>query len=135
LAPYQFLISGRQYAGALFPDGSTYVLAVNAYAGLTSRPAHSGDTILLYGIGFGSVTPSISPGTLAGEVNKINLPLQIFFNQISATVTYAGLVVGETGLYQFNVVVPDGISAGDAVLTFSLNGVPGSQTLYVPVTH
>jgi uncharacterized protein (TIGR03437 family) len=37
------------------------------------------------------------------------------------------------GVYQFNVVVPN-ISAGDAVpVTFTLNGVNGTQTLYTSV--
>jgi uncharacterized protein (TIGR03437 family) len=48
-------------------------------------------------------------------------------------VTYDGLVPGSIGLYQINVVVPN-ISASDIVpLTFTLNGVAGTQTLYTVV--
>ena len=50
-----------------------------------------------------------------------------------ATVSFAGLVQGFLGLYQFNVVIPK-VNAGDAVpFTFSLNGAAGKQTLLVPI--
>ena len=53
--------------------------------------------------------------------------------QIRATVTYSGLAPGAIGLYQFNVVVPN-VAPGDAVpVTFTLNGVTGSQTLVTAI--
>ena len=59
--------------------------------------------------------------------------LQVFFNGTPGTVTYAGLAPGSVGLYQINVVVPT-ISASDQVkLTFTLNGVPSTQSLYTIV--
>ena len=52
---------------------------------------------------------------------------------LKATWVYAGLAPGYTGLYQFNVVVPD-VPASDLVpLTFTLNGNPGTQALYIAV--
>jgi uncharacterized protein (TIGR03437 family) len=46
---------------------------------------------------------------------------------------YAGLVATCMGLYQFNVIVPSGVS-GDAVpLSFTLGGTRGEQTLFVAV--
>jgi uncharacterized protein (TIGR03437 family) len=48
-------------------------------------------------------------------------------------VAYAGLAPGYLALYQFNVVVPD-VSAHNLVpLTFTLDGNPGTQTLYIAV--
>jgi hypothetical protein len=44
-APSVFQIGGMQYVGALFADGSTYVLPPNAVSGVTSRPANPGETI------------------------------------------------------------------------------------------
>jgi uncharacterized protein (TIGR03437 family) len=131
-APPVLNIGGRQYVAAVFSDGSL-VLPPGAVAGVASREAKPGDNITLYGIGFGPVTPAISPGAIAQQRNSLTLPLQILFGQVAAQVTYQGLAPGYVGLYQFNVVVPD-VTPGDAVpLTFVLGGVNGTQTLYTAV--
>ena len=66
-APSVFQIGGMQYVGALFADGSTYVLPPKAVSGVTSRPANPGETIILYGVGFGNVTPGVNAGTVVAE--------------------------------------------------------------------
>src|SRR5690242_3788277 len=53
LAPAGFRIGGRQYAAAFLPDGSTFVLPIASIPSTPSRPAKPGETIVLYGIGFG----------------------------------------------------------------------------------
>ena len=59
----------------------------------------------------------------------------MFMGGMSATASYAGLAPNYTGLYQFNVIVPN-VAASDAVpLTFTLGGVPGTQTLYIAVAN
>jgi uncharacterized protein (TIGR03437 family) len=132
-APGTFSIGGKQYVAALFPDWSMFVLPPNAVPGVASRAARAGETIVLYGVGFGAVTPHADAGTVVQGLNALDLPLRVFFNQTPATVTYAGLAPGTIGLYQFNVVVPSGV-AGDATpLTFTLGGVSGSQVLYTAV--
>jgi uncharacterized protein (TIGR03437 family) len=133
LAPPSFQISGKQYVGALSIDGSSYVLPAGAIAGVNSRPARGGETIVIYGIGFGPVLPDVPYGQVAEQSTMIAGALQIFFGQARATVSYQGLAPDSVGLYQFNVVVPSGIT-GDAVpITFTLNGVNGHQTLYTAV--
>lgn len=132
LAPPEFRIGGRQYVTALLGDGRTYALPPAAIPGIPSRPARPGETIILYGIGFGDV----NPGPVAGEVSQgpssLVLPLQVKFGDVTASVAYAGLAPGFVGLYQFNVVVPQ--VDGDAVpVNFTLGGTAGSQTLVIPV--
>jgi uncharacterized protein (TIGR03437 family) len=133
LAPLSFNIGGKQYAAALFSDGVTYVLPPGAIAGLASRRAQPGDSITLYGIGFGPVTPNIPAGQIVQLNNAVVLPFHVFLGQTEATVSYAGLAPNAVGLYQFNMVVPN-IPASDSVpLTFTLGGVSGTQTLYIAV--
>jgi uncharacterized protein (TIGR03437 family) len=132
LAPPSFKIGGNQYVVAQFSDG-TYVLPAGSIAGVTSRPAKPGDTIVIYGVGFGSVTPNIPAGQIVTQANQLALPLQILFGQTSAQTPYFGLAPGFVGLFQFNVVVP-GVANNDlAPLTFNLGGVAGTQTLYIAV--
>jgi uncharacterized protein (TIGR03437 family) len=133
LAPSSFLIGGKQYVVALLPDGATYILPTGAIAGVTSRPAHPGETIILYGIGFGAVTPNIPAGQIVTESNQLSQPLQILFGQTPAQVPYAGFAPGFVGLYQFNLVVPPIPDNNLVPLTFNLGGLPGSQTLYTAV--
>jgi len=135
LAPGSFTIGGKQFVAALFPDFQTWVAPAGAIQGVTSRPARPGETIVLYGVGFGPVTPETPAGVLPSQQTNLNLPLQISIGQTPAAVVYKGLAPGEAGLYQFNIVVPN-VASGDAVpLTFTLGGASGGQTLYTAVQN
>jgi uncharacterized protein (TIGR03437 family) len=124
-APASLTANGKQYAGVMLADGTL------ATAG--SRRAKPGDTVTLYGIGFGSVAPDPAPGEIVRSANSVVMPLQVFFGDVQANVTYAGLAPGALGLYQINVVVP-AIPTNDAVpLTFKLNGAAGQQALYTAI--
>ncbi|HUO31225.1 MAG TPA: hypothetical protein VMU80_18520 [Bryobacteraceae bacterium] len=132
LAPSNFDVNGTQYVVAIEPDGS-YVLPPGAVAGVTSVRAKAGDTLTMYGVGFGSVTPDIPPGQLVEELNSIALPLTVSIGGVEATLPYYGLAPSFMGLYQFDVQVPN-VPAGDTVpVTFTLNGVSGTQTLAISI--
>jgi uncharacterized protein (TIGR03437 family) len=133
LAPAAFQIGGKQYVVALLPDGATYILPAGAIAGVLSRPAHPNETITMYGIGFGAVTPSISAGEIETQTNQLASPIQILFGQTPGQISYAGLAPGFVGLYQFNVVVPTVPDSDLVPLSFNLGGTAGSQTLYTAV--
>lgn len=131
-APPQFLLNGKQYAGALFNDGATYVLPPGAVTGITSKRASVGNTITFYGVGFGAVTPNIPAGQIVTQSNT--LPgFQMQIGGATAAIQFAGLAPNAIGLYQFNVVVP-AVTASDSVpVTFTLGGSSGTQTLYIAV--
>jgi uncharacterized protein (TIGR03437 family) len=133
LAPPSFQVNGVPYAAALHTDGTTFVLPAGAITGLPSRPASPGDTILLYGIGFGPVTPEVPAGTLTGAPSALTTPLEIYIGNKPAALAYYGLAPGLTGIYQFNVVVPEVPDNAAAALTFNLGGVAGKQTLHIAV--
>ena len=112
-----------------------------------------GETIVLYGIGFGQV-PGNPPGQIPQTANGLSLPPafipKFYFGGVQAQVTYAGLApqtatTGYIGLYQFNVVVPIGAaqafscgtSCSAVPVTFTVNengtSVPGAQTFYTAI--
>ena len=133
LAPVAFNVGGKQYVVALFPDGVTYVMPPNAIAGVPSRRARAGDTIILYGVGFGAVTPNIVAGQIVKQANTLVAPLAINFGSARAVVPFSGLASDAVGLYQFNVVVP-AVIANDAMpVSFTLGGASGTQVLYTAV--
>jgi uncharacterized protein (TIGR03437 family) len=143
-APSIFKIVGVQYVGALFTDLSTYVFPPDSFSGFNSRAAKPGDTIVLYGVGFGSV-PGNPPGQIPQASAGLSLPIppNFYFNGVQAQVTYYGLAPSSIGLYQFNVVVPPlPVPVGTPTpvkLTFSVNEngtqVLGSQTLMTSVEN
>ena len=113
LAPSTFNIGGRQYVVATFLNGE-FVLPPGSLAGVTTRQAKPGETIILYGVGFGAVTPVIPAGQIVTQLNQLAAPFQVNFGSAQATVTYDGLATTAVGLYQFNVTVPT-IADSDAV--------------------
>ena len=119
----------------VFADG-TYVLPSGAIAGVNSRPAKPGDEIVLYGIGFGPVTPSIPAGQLVQQANTLeSLPfdMSIGGTPVANPPPYWGLAPGYTGLYQFNIMVPPNPGSGAVPLKFTVGGVAGTQKLYLAV--
>lgn len=137
LAPSSFLVGGKQYVVAQFADG-TYVLPPNTIAGISSRQAKPGETIIIYGIGFGPVLDSgnqnIPAGTIVTASNKLSNSFEMDFGGVAATnLSYSGLAPNFVGLYQFNVVVPAVANSDLVPLNFKLNGASGSQTLFTAV--
>jgi uncharacterized protein (TIGR03437 family) len=132
-APATLVAGGSQYT-AEFNDASvTFVMPSGAVSGLSSRPAHAGEVIVLWGTGFGAVSPNISAGEVVQEYNSLMTPVQFTVGGVPATTLYAGLAPDEIGLYQFNLVVPN-VAPGSAVpVTFNQGGVAGAQTLYIAV--
>jgi uncharacterized protein (TIGR03437 family) len=132
LAPANFLVGGKQYVVAQFTDG-TYVLPPNTIAGVTSRQAKPGETIVIYGVGFGSVIPDIPAGQIVQQNNNLILPVQVSIGGTQAVLGYSGLAQTSIGLYQFNVVVPSVANNDAAPITFTLGGASASQTLFTAI--
>jgi uncharacterized protein (TIGR03437 family) len=135
LAPSNYTANGTQYAVATFQSGGAYVLntATGASFGLTSRPAKPGEGIILYGIGFGDVTPSILPGVVVGAGNALVNPVTISFGSAKASIVYQGLAGGFVGLYEFYVTVPTGLANGDYQINVTQNGTTVPQKMSLTV--
>ncbi len=132
LAPSVFNVGGRQYLAALFLDGVTYVGNPGLISGVPFRPAKPGESIALYGIGFGDVTPSSPPGVVASGSTSV-AGLTVSFGSTQAKVTYGGLAPNSVGLYQVNVTVPD-VADGDYVVTLRVgNTAAVPQNMYLTV--
>ncbi|HLW76567.1 MAG TPA: IPT/TIG domain-containing protein, partial [Bryobacteraceae bacterium] len=137
-APGQLLIGGKQYAGAVFLDNKTFVAPVGAASGgLVTRPAKAGDTITLYGIGFGGVFPGVTDGQIVQFPNNLLTTITISIGNAQVmNYEYAGLAPESIGLYQFTFDVPQGVTPGALVpLVVSQGGVPISQTLYTAISN
>lgn len=124
----QFVVPVRPATGQLIATG----------AGFPFVEAIPGETLLFFGVGFGRVDSATVP--LAGQVvtgtPRLVAPVTFKIGGVDAQVTYAGLVSGAIGLYQFNVVIPRSLTRGDVKVEVEVDGVPLRQpTLYLPVTN
>ena len=132
LAHSSFNIGGTQYAAALFSDG-TFVLPPGAISGVASRRAKPGDTIILYGVGFGPVNTFTPPGQIAEGTSMLAESFSMSLGGTAVTPSYFGLAPTFVGLYQFNLVVPNIAPSDTAPLTFSLGGAAGAQKLFLAI--
>ncbi len=135
LAPPSFNIGGKQYVVAQHADNS-FVLPAGAISGLATTPAKPGETVVIYGIGFGPAKDTSNAILPAGQIvtaaNQLTDTVQMQVNGVAAGLGYFGLAPNFVGLYQFNLVVPP-VPDGDLPFTCTLNGVKIPQTLYLAV--
>jgi uncharacterized protein (TIGR03437 family) len=133
-APALFTFSPRNgiYPAAVHPDG-TLAGRTDLFSGaVATRPPAPGDRILLYGTGFGPVTPAADPAVLFSGAAPLaeGHGLSILVGGQRATIEWAGLV--SNGLYQFNIVVPN-VSDGDQTLVAQIGGRSSQSTLRLTV--
>lgn len=100
---------GVGYAAALHPDFSLVT---------PSKPAQAGEIIAVYLTGLGDTTPAISDG-VAGVLSNTNNTILANIGGAPATIAYSGLAPALAGLYQLNIQVPSGLTAGDNSLIVS----------------
>ena len=114
-----------QYVQPFF--GSFYAMAFHAGTSTPAdqgHPAAMGETLEMYGLGLGAVTPQVNAGTLAPSsppARAIVTPRVRIGNQ-DATVNFAGLAPGMIGIYQVNAIVPSGLKSGSQPVSWSVAG-------------
>jgi uncharacterized protein (TIGR03437 family) len=122
------------YAAAVHTDGIIVVPAGFYGAGVTTRPATPGETIEIYGTGFGPTNPAVAAGQLVSGAPPLTDPtqLQIRIGGVLATVTYAGIVA--VGEYQFNVLIP-ALPNGDQSIVATIGGLTSQTGISIPIKN
>lgn len=97
--------------------------------GYPTRPVKAGETLLLYGVGFGPTNPIVPSGKpYSGPATgaPITSSFQLTIGGVpvpASDILFAGMT-GQ-GLYQINIVIPSGLGTGDKALVAT---VAGAQT-------
>ena len=132
IAPSFFLLDSTHVSGIILrPDGSgTYGLGSSSYdilgpagnsLGYVTAPAKAGDSVEVFGTGFGPTHPAVLAGqAFSGSAPAVN-PVSLLINNTSATPGFAGL--SGAGLDQINFTVPSGLGTGDVPLSAAAGGV------------
>jgi uncharacterized protein (TIGR03437 family) len=139
VAPSFNLFSGKYPAAVVFTPGPgnsglgfDYIGPSGAFS-FPSRPVMPGETVVLYGTGFGPTNPVVAAGLPYSGTGAplVTLPTINVGSATGVTVNFGGVVA--PGLYQFNVVVPT-VNSGDNLLQASFpvtnasTGASGSYT-------
>jgi len=101
------------------PTGGTgYAAALHSNYSLVSpsNPAQPGETIQVYVNGLGAVSPQVldgDPGSGLSPYNTTTHTISADIDGIAASVTFSGLAPGFAGVYQLNITIPTGLTAGD----------------------
>jgi uncharacterized protein (TIGR03437 family) len=96
--------------GTIINTATTVLADANA-------PVQPGDTVTIYCTGLGAVDPPIPSGTAAppdGSSMTVNT-VTATIGDLPASVGFAGLAPGLTGVYQVIATLDDGVAAGDQV--------------------
>ncbi len=127
VAPSFSLLDSKHVAGLILTDGTgsygngTYDIAgpTGAFA-YTTRPVKTGETLVLYGTGFGPTNPSVPAGVYFAGAARATGDITVTIGGVAAKVGFAG--ISYTGQYQFNVVMP-GVPSGEQPLVAAVGGV------------
>jgi uncharacterized protein (TIGR03437 family) len=128
------LLEDNKYAAAIIPaaDGSYAITAPAGRFSYTTRPVVAGENLVLFGVGFGPVSPAVPAGKPFSGSAVTTSPVTITIGGVPAPVAFAGMT--SAGLYQFNVTVPVTPTKGDQVLQATLgSGVKTSTSVYIDV--
>lgn len=95
-----------------------------------TRPVHAGETLILYGVGFGPTNPMVPAGKIFSSAAPCTAMPQIMVGGVPATVTFAGMI--EAGLYQINLVVPNA-GSGDRPLQAQIGGMTTQSNIAITI--
>ncbi|MGD0297051.1 MAG: hypothetical protein ABSE86_08030 [Bryobacteraceae bacterium] len=98
--------SGSGYAAALHANGSPVT---------PDSPAQEGETVEVFMSGLGTVFPAVLDGVGApsSPPSTTSNTISAAISGTAATVAFQGLAPGFAGLYQVNIQIPTGLTAGD----------------------
>jgi uncharacterized protein (TIGR03437 family) len=130
LSPSFFVFDGTHVV-ATHADG-TDIGPATLYPGLTT-PARPGETIVIYGNGFGQTSQPVVSGSIAQSGTLSPLPV-ITIGGIQANVRFAGLNL-TPGEFQFNVDVPANLADGDQPVTATYNALTTQGGAVLTVQH
>jgi uncharacterized protein (TIGR03437 family) len=125
------LLDGKHVAGIILrSDGSgaygggiyDIVGPTGTSLGYPTVAAKAGDTLELFGVGFGPTNPVVPAGQVYSGAAATTNSVQLLINNVTVLPAFSGIT--SAGLYQLNVVqLPAGLGTGDVPLLATVGGV------------
>jgi uncharacterized protein (TIGR03437 family) len=127
--PAFFLFNSDKYIASRHADFS--ILGPASLFPGVSTPARPGETVLLFGSGFGPTSPAIVNGQLLTAPANLTESVSVRIGSTTVTPSFAGL--SATGLYQINVAVPADAPNGDVAVVATIGGVSTQSNAFISV--
>jgi len=124
ISPENFVIPFTR-GNLSYPQAAAFHAGTRILADM-DHPAAAGETLEIYGLGFGVTDPLVAAGvpSPASPLARAHQMPQLQIGGVDAAIKFAGLTPGVVGVYQVNAVVPQGLAAGLQNLTWSGPGGP-----------
>jgi uncharacterized protein (TIGR03437 family) len=132
VGPSFSVLDGKHVAGIILRSDSSGAYGGGVYdiigptgtsLGYRTVAAKAGDSLELFGVGFGPTNPSVPAGKpFSGSAATTNT-VQLTINGVPVAAAFSGLT--SAGLYQINIApLPAGLGPGDVTLRATVAGVP-----------
>jgi uncharacterized protein (TIGR03437 family) len=129
---------------AFFPWPGGYAVATHidfrdavkngTFAGITTTPASLGETIILWGTGFGPTTPAFPVGVETPIATYLTSnPVRVTIGGVSANVIAPALAPGFASLCQVAETVPASLAAGNYPVVASVAGTQSPSTTLLTI--
>jgi uncharacterized protein (TIGR03437 family) len=130
-APGIFSVDGSGKGQGAIVVAGTSTLAKTQSAGTPGVPVTAGDHISIYATGLGPVSCTVALGDAAPADYPCPLTgvIQVFIGETAASVPFAGLAPGYSGLYQVNAQIPTSTPPGSAVPVSIVVHTPSGSTV------
>ena len=138
-APSFNLVGKKYVAGIILRNGSgaygggSYDLLgpTGNSLGYPTVAAQMGDTVELFGVGFGPTTPAVPAGAVYSGAAPINNDLNLYIGNVRVMPTFVGL--SSAGLYQINLTIPCGLRPGVLPIRALIGGMQTQMTALFPL--
>jgi uncharacterized protein (TIGR03437 family) len=129
-APAFLLLDTKHITGIILRSNGTGAYGGGTYdivgptgtsLGYATVAAKAGDSLELFGVGFGPTNPVVPAGQAYSGAAATTSLVTLLINNVSVTPSFAGL--SSAGLYQINLTVPAGLGTGDVPLVAMVGGV------------
>ena len=122
VAPAFFMYPGTNYAVASrLPD---YALLGDPSAIPGTVAAKAGDTVVLWGTGFGATNPAVPAGTAVSGAPAVVTAPTVKVGGVAVQVIGTVLTAGSAGLYQVTIQLPSTVPTGAVPVQASAGSVP-----------
>ncbi len=135
--PVLFMYTNNPPVVAAVHEDWSMVGPRSLFPGFQTTPATPGETIVVYGTGFGTVTPPLASGKSAFEERPLSSSdVRVLLGNLemqSEDVVYAGISQGYPGLYELRIRIPGNTPSGLHSLVLMVDGISSAQGPFVAV--
>lgn len=115
------------------PQGVVATRLSDGSAVTPSKPAASGETVVVTAIGLGQTNPPLTTGSfVTGNSSVINADIFARIGGVSTQVPSVTALPGTPGQYRVTVVVPQGVASGNAPMMLQ-TGLVTSNVVSIPI--